>query len=86
MSEQCPLYAPKADIDRACRDVRFVPKTDSCTAANFKLLRGSSTPRITRLPVLAGSCARIGAMAPAQRGNRYGLQVHGMRLATASFD
>src|SRR6516165_3141487 len=24
---------PKADIGSACRDVRFVPKTDSCTAA-----------------------------------------------------
>jgi len=27
-----------------------------------------------------------GDYGPAQRGNRYGLQVHGMRLATASFD
>ena len=25
---------PKADIERTCRDVRFVPIADSCTAAN----------------------------------------------------
>src|SRR5262249_58199147 len=30
---------PKADIDRACRDVRFVPKADICTAANSRQSR-----------------------------------------------
>jgi hypothetical protein len=30
---------PKADIGTQPRDVRFVPKADSCTAANPKLMR-----------------------------------------------
>src|SRR4029077_8651000 len=30
----CPLYPPKADIAERDRDVRFVPETDSCSAAN----------------------------------------------------
>ena len=31
--DRCPLYNQKADIDQQDRDVRFVPKADSCTAA-----------------------------------------------------
>ena len=33
MSDRCPLYPPKVDIGQRGRDVRFVPKADSCTAA-----------------------------------------------------
>jgi len=32
---------PKADIDQHGRDVRFVPKADSCTAAKNVVIRSS---------------------------------------------
>src|SRR5215472_9266983 len=51
---------PKADIGTQSRDVRFVPKADSCTAAiNAKLKRGSAYRQLARLiPVWTETASR----------------------------
>ena len=42
---------PKAEMDPHGRDVRFVPKADSCTAAKQRIELGASTESLGRLQV-----------------------------------
>src|SRR6516164_10431167 len=41
LSTRCPLYPPKADIDRRGGNVRFVPEPDLCSATKTALIRST---------------------------------------------
>jgi len=71
--------APKADIG-CCAKSGHMHRSKFQVAARFLDAEDHAVARSRALRQDRGDAAS------AQRGNRYGLQVRGMRLSTASFD